>query len=114
MSGFTLPQLGSNEARNFGYALSSYCVSPSVSTPARPVFTSRSEVAISAQLLEVPWPPWKFGLAGSHAMSPAAAITGSPPPLGGGGGGGGLGIAGGGGGGEGGFGLVGGGGGGGG
>ncbi len=37
-----------------------------------------SDVAICRQAAVVPWPPLKLPEVGSQAMSPAAAITGSP------------------------------------
>src|SRR5690349_18665095 len=44
---------------------------------ARPAFTRRSEVYFWRQALKLPFPPLKTELAGSQAMSPAAAMTGS-------------------------------------
>src|SRR5215210_90753 len=59
--------------------LSSYWLSPSVSTAAGFRLTSRFDVYFWRQFPVVPFPALKFPSAGSHAMSPAAAITGSPP-----------------------------------
>ena len=61
---------------NFPYWLSSYCVSPSVSTAAR-FGRSSAAVAAWAQFDPLPRPALKNPEAGSQAMSPAAAITGS-------------------------------------
>jgi hypothetical protein len=52
-------------------------VSPRVSTADRFALSSRLDVYISRQELDDPFPPLKFGFVGSHAMSPATAITGS-------------------------------------
>src|SRR3954467_1770016 len=54
-----------------------YCSSPSGSTAAKPLFTSRFEVASILHADVVPTPPSKFGSSVAHAMSPATPITGA-------------------------------------
>src|SRR5829696_3802266 len=73
----TRPQLGSYDCWNCASVPSSYWLSPSVSTPANCVPSSRSEVYFWRHELDVPSPPLKLEDSGLHAMSPAAAITGS-------------------------------------
>ena len=55
----------------------SYWMSPSARTAERPAPTSKSDVYFWRQAVEVPLPFLKLLSAGSQAMSPAAAMTGS-------------------------------------
>src|SRR6266550_2056191 len=56
----------------------SYCSSPSGRTAAKPPAANWAPVYFSWQRELDPFPPLKPESFGSHAMSPAAAITGSP------------------------------------
>src|SRR5215207_1150279 len=75
--GLTRPQLGSYDCWNCARVPPSYWLSPRVNTAASGDPTSRSEVYFWRQELEVPSPLLKLDDSGSHAMSPAVAITGS-------------------------------------
>src|SRR5205085_217459 len=73
----TRPHEGSYDAWNAARLPHSYWLSPRSRTPAKPPLTSRSDVAFSRHEPDVPSPLLKPEFAGSQAMSPAAAITGS-------------------------------------
>src|SRR5258705_4271092 len=72
------PHVAPNTWLNFDLVPSTYWLSPRVRTPVGPLAARRSEVAAWRQCAVVPAPPLKPASAGSQAMSPAAAITGSP------------------------------------
>src|SRR4051794_16763016 len=65
--------------RYFAYALSSYWLSPSVSTAVGCNESANVDVASCLHAFAVPLPPLKFFSVGSQAMSPTAATTGSAP-----------------------------------
>src|SRR2546427_6115247 len=71
------PQLGAYDAVNAVAAPHSYCSSPSGRTADKPLLTRRSLVHFCRQFPFDPRPLLNLVLVGSHAMSPAAAITGS-------------------------------------
>ena len=59
-----------------------YWVSPRVRTALKFRPTNKSDTAFWRQLFAVPLPPLKLASDGSQAISPAAAMTGSPPVIG--------------------------------
>src|SRR5947208_15628808 len=79
MSPFTRPQVGSYDAMNAASTPASYWLSPSVMTPARFEPTSSLDVYSIRHTVALPRRLWNPPSAGSQAMSPAAAMTGSPP-----------------------------------
>src|SRR5689334_11191617 len=73
------PHVGSYDAANAWAPPQSYCRSPNARTAVGFAAMATADVADSRHASPVPWPPAKDGSAGSHAMSPAATMTGSPP-----------------------------------
>src|SRR4051812_33005476 len=72
---FTRPHVGSYACLKSSSEPLLYCRSPSASTASKSPLTSTFDVESWRQAVEVPVPLWKLGSLGSHAMSPAAAMT---------------------------------------